>query len=64
MNGTLDRILTQARMERRHATLDRLGEMQRRFDALSVEDLSEDLRAMLGELNTLVWEILHDRTLH
>lgn len=64
MNGTLDRILTQARMERRHATLDRLGEMQRRLDALSVGDLSEDLRAMLIELNTLVWEILHDRTLH
>jgi hypothetical protein len=64
MNSPLDRILTQERAQRRHAKLDQIAAMQRRLDDALVETLPDDLRAMLSELNTLVWEILHDRTLH
>lgn len=62
MNDRLDKLLTNERAERRHAVLDKLRAMQRRIDA--TDNLSNDLLAMLAEVNIVVWEILHDRTLH
>ena len=61
MNDRLDRLLTNERAERRHAVLDSLAALQRRIEA--EDNPSNDLLAVLAELNTLVWEILHDRTL-